>query len=414
MTISTDISNLTKASTEPYTAKASLKDDGSIDTSTVTGDRTTGLFKDATKEMGKDDFLLLLTTQLRYQDPLNPMDNQEFVAQLAQFRALEGTDNVEKAISKLDESFKGSVDAQQYSAQSISNTAAVSLIGKTVRMRQVNLDWYAKAGDKVPIQVQMGNLKEVTVEIRDKDDNVVKTIQVTGKDRENSAKLTWDGSTDKGEIAPAGKYSIYIQGQDTNSALYAYVQDVVDGVRFTPDGSMIKIAGKELSIGNVLDVSIGTSGSAGSLAPSTAVSLLGKEVRIRQSAVNWGIGDYEPEGFLVNAMPNTKVAVEIKDSSGNVIQTLTGSSNDKGVALMVWKGDTSKGEYADAGMYEIHVVGEENNPTLYAYYEGVVDGISNIGGDSRLRINGRTASLSDVIDIAAPSVQDEGTQEVSI
>ena len=45
-------------------------------------------------ELGKEEFLQLLTTQLRYQDPLNPMDNAQMIAQLAQFSALEQMQNV--------------------------------------------------------------------------------------------------------------------------------------------------------------------------------------------------------------------------------------------------------------------------------------------------------------------------------
>jgi flagellar basal-body rod modification protein FlgD len=116
MSTTTNIANVASKKTEPYTARASFGDDGAIDpsTSTVTGDRTTGLFKDAaSKEMGKDQFLQLLVTQLRYQDPLSPTPNTEFVAQLAQFRSLESSNNIESAIGKLGDSFQSTLDAQK-------------------------------------------------------------------------------------------------------------------------------------------------------------------------------------------------------------------------------------------------------------------------------------------------------------
>ncbi|MCL5676669.1 MAG: hypothetical protein M1602_02105 [Firmicutes bacterium] len=46
------------------------------------------------QELDKNTFLRLLTTQLQYQDPLKPMDNQEFMAQMAQFSALEQMQNL--------------------------------------------------------------------------------------------------------------------------------------------------------------------------------------------------------------------------------------------------------------------------------------------------------------------------------
>lgn len=52
------------------------------------------------QEMGKDTFMQLLVTQLQYQDPLNPMDNQEMMAQMAQFTALEQMMNVAKGVEK--------------------------------------------------------------------------------------------------------------------------------------------------------------------------------------------------------------------------------------------------------------------------------------------------------------------------
>jgi flagellar basal-body rod modification protein FlgD len=61
---------------------------------------------DGPKAMGQDDFLKLLVTQLQHQDPLNPIENQDFIAQTAQFSQLE-------QLSKLVTLMERSVDLQE-------------------------------------------------------------------------------------------------------------------------------------------------------------------------------------------------------------------------------------------------------------------------------------------------------------
>ena len=400
--VSSDIASLLKPK-EPYTATASIVN-GAIDpaTSKVTGDRSSGIFK-GQKELGKEDFLLLLTTQMRYQDPMSPMDNTQFVSQLAQFSALEGNNNIEKAVNSLNDSFKSSVNTQAYSAQSITNTSAVSLIGKTVTMARESVRWYGKGGETVPITIHLGNKQEATVKLLDKDGNVVKTFKTQGKDSENSSVIQWNGTNDNGTYVSAGEYAIQIDGQDKDSSLYAFVKDTISGVRFTSDGAMIKIGGQEISIGKVLDVSTGgASSDINSLSPSTAVSLLGKEVRVMQDKIVYRQMDNEVHNLKISAGNRQSVQVQLADASGNVVYSGSLPVDSNGIATLSWNGQFAGG-LAPAGTYTLKIAGEENDPTLYGFTEGKVDGITNLGGASLLRVNGKAISLSDIIDIAEPS-----------
>src|SRR4030042_655463 len=73
-------------------------------------------------ELGKDDFLKLLITQLSHQDPTKPLEDREFVAQMAQFSTLEQMTNMNGELSKL--------------LGLLARSQAVNLLGKTVEIAQ--------------------------------------------------------------------------------------------------------------------------------------------------------------------------------------------------------------------------------------------------------------------------------------
>lgn len=82
-------------------------------TLTVNGRKTS-------QELGKDDFLKLLMTQMTHQDPTEPMDNSQFIAQMAQFSSLEQMYNVSQGFTKM--------------AAMMSNNEAAGTLGKTVEL----------------------------------------------------------------------------------------------------------------------------------------------------------------------------------------------------------------------------------------------------------------------------------------
>ena len=409
MALSVDVNSLSglNQTSTPATVSASVNADGtSVDatTSTTTGSTADSLVTTKSKGLQKDDFLKLLMTELQYQDPLSPMDNSQMMTQMAQLQTLESNNNMQQAMEDLDTSFKGTVTAQQSSAQSMVNATAVSLIGKKVTVKQDTVDWSGDPTQPQSIRINVGNNASATCQLLDDQGNVVKTLQTSGKDAQNSSTVTWDGTTDAGGYAPAGTYTIKIVGQDKDSSLFAFVADTVQGVRFDSAGAKLEIGGKEMTVANVMDVEPDDQASGfGSISPSSAVALLGKKVRVYQPTVQYGNRDNENEQIKVNAAASSAVTVSLVDASGNSVATLTGIADSSGVATLLWNGQTTSGAYADAGQYTVNVAGSDTNPSLYSFSEGTVDGISTTGATTQLRMNGENIALSRIIDIATNS-----------
>ena len=199
-----------------------------------------------TSDLGKDAFLQLLVTQLRYQDPLSPMENEAFLAQLAQFSSLE---QMQEMNSNLEDSM--------LLTQSLNNSAAAGLIGKNVRA----------SGDEVPLEaggtaklgyVLADSAEHVTVTVLDESGRVVRVLEATGLES-GSHSVDWDGRDSSGETVAAGTYRFEVDATDTDGnpvASVSWVEGRVDGVTFRGGSAFLLVGDREVPLSSVIDIYI--------------------------------------------------------------------------------------------------------------------------------------------------------------
>ena len=141
----------------------------------------------------QDRFLKLLVTQMKNQDPLNPMDNAQVTSQMAQLSTVTGIDKLNSTVEALS--------ASMLASQSLS---AVSMIGHPVLVAGTQIDLLNSQGDAaVELTQPVDNLM---VSISDASGNVVRSLNL-GAQQSGLANIQWDGRTDAGDFATDGKYS---------------------------------------------------------------------------------------------------------------------------------------------------------------------------------------------------------------
>ncbi|MBI5325714.1 MAG: hypothetical protein HZB41_10680 [Ignavibacteriae bacterium] len=202
-------------------------------------------------EIGKDQFLKLLTYQLKSQNPLKPYDNQEFATQLAQFSQLETLTDIRSLI-------EGQVNSNLLLTKTISNSALPGLLGKHAKAIS-NTATYdgnsaVKLGYKLDITASSGELQ-----IKDSAGKVVRTIELSGTDLESGEHtINWDGKDGNGNQLAAGQYTFSVSAKDKAGTSYnpdCFTYGVIEAVRFKSEGTMLVINGLEIPLGNVTDIS---------------------------------------------------------------------------------------------------------------------------------------------------------------
>lgn len=184
----------------------------------------------APDELGQEDFLKLMVTQFRNQDPFEPMDNGQFLGQLAQFSTVSGLDT-------LNQGFDGLAGAlREEQALQASN-----LVGRTV-VAETNTAFYDGDTTVSGALDLRSSAAAVEVDIIDASGQLVQRIDL-GQQPAGTMNFTWDGRTADGGRADAGQYTLaarVIRGQNIES-VQTLVESRVDSVTLGRQGGAMTL-----------------------------------------------------------------------------------------------------------------------------------------------------------------------------
>lgn len=204
-----------------------------------------------------DAFLSLLTTQLKHQNPLEPLDTNQFTEQLIKFTSVEQqlkTNEYLEALVLAGERAEGnSNDA---------STQAVNLIGKTVVAGSSAAE--LKDGKASWTYTVARNAPSSDITIRNEAGTVVFTQNLSLN--QGQGTFEWDGEDAGGLPFPDGQYSITIDARDADEnpiTVLTQVKGIVESVDLTGDEPILTVNGSRLTLGAILSVTLPDTGDTG-------------------------------------------------------------------------------------------------------------------------------------------------------
>jgi flagellar basal-body rod modification protein FlgD len=181
-----------------------------------------------------NQFLTLLTTQLKHQDPLSPMDSAQFTSQLVSFSQVEQqiktNDNLAKLVSMTNTN---------------QTTLGLSYIGLNVDMKGTKFE-HAGTGSVSMAYTLPAEASVVSISIVDKDGKTVYTQ--SGDGTKGLHSFTWDGKDQNGDAAPAGVYNMLVGALDKDQksiGVATTVPGYVSGIMTADDGTINLIIGRQ-------------------------------------------------------------------------------------------------------------------------------------------------------------------------
>jgi len=192
-----------------------------------------------------DTFLQLLTTQLQNQDPLDPLDTNQFTQELVEFASVEQQVDMNTNMQTL-------ISLQQTTA----TTAALQLVGSTVTMSGNTATLSNATGSPATWSLSTSSPATANVTIT----SAAGTTAYTGTLALNAGTqtFTWNGQGNTGVTWPDGSYTISINATGANGqpvAVSTQVQGVVTGVNMSQSPPTLTVGGQSVPISQIQSIS---------------------------------------------------------------------------------------------------------------------------------------------------------------
>ena len=195
---------------------------------------------DITKLSGtKDEFLKLFMAQLQNQDPLQPKDGSDMVAQLAQFSSVEQAQQTNAQLSALTAT-----------ESSTANASLSSLVGRqcSATVGDVNVEDPSKIP---PINVSSSSaINNASIVIKDANGKEIRRIAIPA----TGGNVQWDGKDANGAMVPPGAYNVSVDSGTSTSTVNALWQDRVSSVELGTTGSRLKMDGITISPSSITSI----------------------------------------------------------------------------------------------------------------------------------------------------------------
>lgn len=197
--------------------------------------------------LGEEAFLKLLTEQLQNQDPLDPMKNEDFVAQLAQFSSLEQLVGMQSTL-----------EAVYLGIASMNNASMANLLGTEVVAAGNQVSYSGEGSAELHFD-SATDFDNATVTITDEDGTVVKTIELGGHPS-GEFSVSWDGTDLSGQDVGEGTYTFSISASTAEGgdvSVQTLVVGVVDEMDYSTGTPQPSIGGVSVALEGILRLTAG-------------------------------------------------------------------------------------------------------------------------------------------------------------